>query len=146
MDTPHLPDAFYLGLDESPGDTTTLFALADWYEEQGDLDRASCVRWTIRRGLHPHRFDKASSNRKPILGRSANDGWYWWAEDAPNDCEVTTCRLPSELWNRLRHSFRYVPSVFKDYPTRRDAYESLFEAWPLFAPARRVARGREGAR
>ena len=146
MDTPHLPDAFYLGLDESPGDMTTLCALADWYEEQGDLSSASCIRWTIRRGLHPVRFDRDTSKPKTARGNSFNDGWYWWVIDEPDWSEEKACRLPPELWNRLARSLPYVPRVFKDYPTRRAAYEALFEVWPTYAPRHRVARGREEAR
>ena len=45
--------AFYLALDETPGDPATLAALADWYEEQGQADHAACVRWTLRRRRFP---------------------------------------------------------------------------------------------
>jgi uncharacterized protein (TIGR02996 family) len=146
MDTLLLPNAFYLVLDETPADRTTLCALADWLEEEGDLPSASCVRWTIRRGLHPIRFSRANSWRAAVQGSSWHDGWYWWAIDEPNWVEEKPCRLPPALWNRLDHSFPYVPGFFKEYPTRRAAYEALFEAWPLFAPSDRVARKWEGAR
>ena len=146
MDTLYSPDAFYLSLDESPGDATTLCALADWYEERGELGNAGCVRWTIRRGLHPIRFVRDKSQATAVRGVSWSDGWYWWVIDEPNWAAEKACRLPPELWNRLAHSFRYEPGVFKEYPTRRAAYEAILEAWPLFAPRNRVARKWEGAR
>ena len=51
-----MPDplaAFYLALEESPGDPVTLQALADWYEEQGQTDDAACLRWTVRQPALP---------------------------------------------------------------------------------------------
>ena len=146
METLYLPDAFYHSLDESPDDATTLSALADWYEERGDTDRAACVRWTIRRGIHPVRFVRDNAQAVTVRGVSWRDAWYWWVIDERNWAEVRACRLPPKLWNRLAHSFPYEPGVFKDFPTRRAAYEALFEAWPLFAPRHRVARKWEVAR
>ena len=146
MDTTRLLDAFYLALDESPGDKATLCALADWYEEQGHLANASCVRWAMRLGLRPIRCPRQENQRARVQDISGHDGWYWWVVDQPNWVEERTCRLRPELWNRLAHSFPYEPLVFKEYPTLRAAYEALFEVWPAFAPRDRVARQREGAR
>ena len=146
MDVSILPDAFYRELEDAPDDATTLCALADWYEEQGDLSSAGCVRWTIRRGLHPIRFSRANDYGSLCVGPTWNDAWYWWVIDEPNGVEEKCCRLPPALWNRLDHSFRYVPSILKEYSTLRAAYEALFDAWPVFAPRERVARQREGAR
>ena len=146
MNTLLLPDAFYLTLDETPDDRPTLCALADWFEDQGDLSSSTCVRWTIRRGIYPIHFDRDASETITERGVSWHDGWYWWVIDRPNYAPEKSARLPPALWNLLSHSFRYAPSVFKEYPTRRAAYEALFDAWPLFAPSNRVARKREGAR
>ena len=146
MATPLLPDAFYRALDDAPDDATTLCALADWYEEQGDVSIAACVRWTIRLRLRPIRFSRVNDYGALRVGPTWNEGWYWWVVDEPNWVEERACRLPPALWNRLDHSFPYVPSIFKEYPTRREAYEALFEAWPVFAPRDRVSRQWEGAR
>lgn len=146
MDAALLPDAFYLDLDDAPSDTTTLCALADWHEERGEIRTAECVRWTIRHDLRPILFSRDGHWRELLTGPSWHDGWYWWVVDESNWVEERSCRLAAPLWNRLDHSFPYVPSIFKEYPTRRVAYEALFEAWPLFAPRDRVTRQREGAR
>ena len=146
MATPLLPDAFFRALDDAPDDATTLCALADWYEEQGDESIAACVRWTIRQGLRPYRFSRADYRETLNVGSSMSDGWYWWVVDEPNGFEERSGRLPPALWNRLEHSFPYMPSNLKEYPSRRSAYEALFEAWPVFAPRNRMSRQKEGAR
>lgn len=136
---PHV-DGFYLTLAETPGDPATLYALADWYEELGDLDRAACLRWTVQRGLHP--FLYRSDGGLLVTSQSWHDGWYWWANSDQYGRDwghPVSCRLPQPLWRMLRHSFSYKnPAVFKEYSTLRDAYEALFEAWILLGPARAV--------
>ena len=92
------------------------------------------------------RFARDKAPQAIFQGISWKDGWYWWVIEEMNWAEDKACRLPPKLWNRLVHSFPYEPSVFKEYPTLRSAYEALFEAWPAFAPIKRVIRKREGAR
>jgi uncharacterized protein (TIGR02996 family) len=125
--------AFYLSLDQAPDDQVTLLALADWYEEQGDTQAAACLRWTVRRGLSPFRYRVGGAVTQS--GQEWHDGWFWWTVDEPyflDDWRFDiTCRLPRPLWAQLRHSFAYEPGVFKQYPTRRSAYEALIEAWPM---------------
>jgi uncharacterized protein (TIGR02996 family) len=128
--------AFFLSLDERPGDHVTLLALADWYEEQGQSNNANCLRWTVRNAVYPFRYRRDGG--LTVSTESWHDGWYWWAY---NDTHYGKdwghplhCRLPLHVWNRLRHNFNYAPSVVKQYPTLRDAYEAMFEAWPLVGP------------
>ncbi len=127
--------AFYLSLDESPGDAVTVLALADWYEEQGQPDSARCLRWAVRGMLYPFRYRRGALARN---GKDWHDGWFWWALDDPYEGQAwghpLHCRLPLRVWNRLRHGFKYEPRVFKEYPSQRAAYEALLEAWSLADP------------
>jgi hypothetical protein len=125
----------YHALEQMPGDPVTLMALADYYLELDQLDASACLRWTVSRNYCPFRYSPGSLT---VMSAGWNAGWYWWAIDDPhlaaNWGHPQTCRLPRGLWRHLRHTFDYVPSVFKQYPTCREAYEALIEAWPL-APA-----------
>jgi uncharacterized protein (TIGR02996 family) len=139
MTEPKALDALYLALNDSPADPVTTLALADWYEEQGDAPAAECLRWAVARQRWPYRYD-----RKAPLAVSCkrwHDGWLWWAVEGRRHAgdwgHPRECRLPFELWDALPHTFHTSPSVFKEYPTGRDAYEALLAAWPAY---RRRAR------
>jgi uncharacterized protein (TIGR02996 family) len=143
--TGHDPvSAFYLVLEESPGDTATLLALSDWYEEHGDLSAAECVRWSARRKRWPFRYWRDG----PLSVASADwhDGWFWWTTDDPHYGtdwgHPQECRLPQKLWISLRHSIPYSPLVVKEYQTVREAYEALVAAWPRAQPLEPRARPR----
>jgi hypothetical protein len=131
MSDPDPQDAFFLSLEEIPGDRVTLLALADWYEEQDQHDCADCLRWTVRHGHYPFRAVRAGLKK---FGHEWHEGWYWWAIDDPYSGESwghpRHCQLPPEVWRQLQHTIPYVPAVMKEYPTQRAAYEALFEAWP----------------
>jgi hypothetical protein len=138
--------ALYLALEETPGDELALLALADCYLEEGQVDASMCVRWSLARGRHPFRYTNGALS---IASGVMTHGHWWWAIDdrgviAGNWGYPHACRLPRGMWDQLPHSFSYTPSVFKQYPTIRDAYEALIYAWPLSpAFARAMAlRGR----
>jgi uncharacterized protein (TIGR02996 family) len=139
--------AFYLALEEQPGDKVTLLALADWYEENDRPDHAACVRWTLQHGYHPFCYRRNSLHQNSI---DWHDGWHWWADSSKSFAREwghpTSCQLPNVMWERLRHSFPYNPSVCKEYPSQRAAYEALFEIWPLVRPLERGNRRREDRR
>jgi uncharacterized protein (TIGR02996 family) len=128
-------DAFYLALAEQPGDKVTTLALADWHDERGSAETAACLRWLLEKGCVPFRYVKEESGLT-VAGRAWHDGWFWWvvADRHPDGGwgYPLACRLPARLWDRLPHSFAYSPSVFKEYPTCRAAYEAVFAAWPAF--------------
>jgi len=142
---PDAPTAFYLALEDEPHDAVTLQALADWYDDQGDADAAACLRWAVRRGLGPYRYRKGAG--LTIASEGWHDGWLWWATDDPDFGRdwghPPSCRLPSAVWKRLRHTFGYPPAVFKEYPTSREAYEALIDAWARVRPDALEAAGRE---
>ena len=73
--------SFYLALEETPGDSVTLQALADWYEEQDRLDAASCLRWLVRRGRFPFLYRKDAG--LVVASTAFTEGWFWWAVDEP---------------------------------------------------------------
>jgi uncharacterized protein (TIGR02996 family) len=132
MATSDCLDAFYLALEETPGDRVTLLALADWYDEQGSAEAAACLRWVVAKGRCPFRYRRG---RLSIQSTTLHDGWYWWATDdppaGPDWGHSQECRLPSALWEQLRHTFDYRPNNCKEYASVRSAYEALLEAWPL---------------
>ena len=135
MTGPEALRAFYLTLDESPGDVATLLALSDWYDEHDDAVAAECIRWSARRKRWPFRYERAGS--LSVAGADWHEGWYWWGHDDPDRGSdwghPDQCRLPLRLWRQLRHGdpWNHTPAVFKEYPTVQLAYEALIAAWPL---------------
>jgi uncharacterized protein (TIGR02996 family) len=132
MSAPDPLSAFYLALEDVPDDRLTLLALADWYEEEGGPDAADCLRWTVRNAVWPFRYSVNSG--LSVSSAVWHDGWFWWSVDEPfhgrDWGHDPHCLLPAAVWQKLRHTFNYDPAVFKEYPTRRSAYEALIEAWP----------------
>ena len=146
MTGPDPQSAFYLVLNESPGDIVTLLALSDWYDEAGDVTAAECIRWSARRKRWPFRYTR-SAEALSVAGSDWHEGWFWWGHDDPGRGgdwgHPDECRLPIRLWRQIRHLHSYTPAVFKEYPTVRQAYEALIAAWPLvqlYDPARRRER------
>lgn len=141
---PDTLSAFYFALEESPGDPLTLQALADWFDEQGNAASAACLRWAVRTKRTPFHFERTGP--LTVVGNEWHDGWYWWVKEHPQAGAdwgyPAECQLLSRLWKHLRHSFDYTPSVFKEYPSVRAAYEALLAAWPLAQPVESVERRR----
>jgi hypothetical protein len=121
--------AFYLALDDDRGDQVTLLALADWYE-------AEALRWTVQHGRRPYCFP--CDGGLTVSSQDWRIGWFWWAVDdaahARDWGHPRSCQLPRALWDKLRHNIGYTPSVFKEYPSVRQAYEALIDVWPLVGP------------
>jgi hypothetical protein len=132
MADPDPQGAFYLALEDNPGDRVTLAALADWYEEHDQLDAAAALRWAARLGRWP--FHYHANGGLTVASAAWHDGWFWWSVDEPYHGREwghpPSCRLPRAVWGKLRHTFSYDPAVFKEYPTVRAAYEALIDAWP----------------
>jgi hypothetical protein len=136
MADPDALTAFYLALEDDPGDQVTLLALADWYEEHDQLAAADALRWTVQHGRRPYCYP--ADGGLTVSSPEWHLGWFWWAvEDAVHTRDwghPPHCRLPRTVWEKLRHSFRHRPAVFKEYPRVRDAYEALIDAWPRVGP------------
>src|SRR5262245_29400774 len=133
-------DALYKALDDKPDDQVTIRALADWYEEHDNQDAAECLRWTAEEKKHPFLYKKRGGGVS-VSCKTWHDKWLWWAIFKEGEHEYGNdwghspeCRLPPGLWDKIKHTFDYDPAVFKEYPSRRAAYEALFEAWPAFRP------------
>lgn len=141
-------DAFYLTLDETPGDLPTLLALADWYLDHDQPAAGACIRWTVQQGYRPFRY--LGPGQLSVSGDLWSPGWLWWAIDDPSlriDWgHPAHCCLPPFVWDELSHSFPYDPAVFKQYPTTRAAYEALIDAWPRLEPIHRPRPRREKRR
>jgi uncharacterized protein (TIGR02996 family) len=138
--------AFFLSLDEQPGDRVTLLALADWYDEQDHSDRAACLRWAVGNAVCPFRFTRGGG-LTITAPADWHEGWYWWALDDPYAGRgwghPLHCRLPLKVWRQLEHTFHCEPSVFKEYPSGGAAWEALLEAWPRVGPLTSAAGPRE---
>ena len=128
--------AFFLALEEEPGDQVTLLALADWYEEHNQPGAGEALRWTVQHGRRPYCFP--ADGGLTVSSQDWHIGWFWWAVDdaahARDWGHPRSCQLPRTLWGKLRHNIRYTPSVFKEYATVREAYEALIDVWPLIGP------------
>lgn len=141
LDT-HELNAFYSVLEKSPSDTLTQRALADWYEEHDQPQAATCLRWLAENKRSPFRYRRRS--RKLLHHHDSwKNGWYWWttAQEGDGWGYSPCCVLPHRIWRRLKHTFPYDPLVFKEYPTVRQAIETLIAAWPK--PRRRTRSVRQ---
>jgi hypothetical protein len=122
--------ALYGVLEACPDDRVTQLVLGDWYEEQGQVTAAACLRWLLASGKHPYRYHVRNTLR--YHHDSWAEGWYWWTTEKELDEEwgyPKTCELPFSLWDRLMHLFDYDPTTFKEYETVRSAYEAAIAAW-----------------
>jgi uncharacterized protein (TIGR02996 family) len=122
-------EALWSALEADPTDRLVLLALADWFEEQGDVVAAECLRWGHARRKRPFQYFSTSKIRYHY--EKWGEGWYWWARQP--DVKLwqipATCGLTNRLWKELAHTFDYDPVTFKEYRTRRGAYEALIEGW-----------------
>jgi hypothetical protein len=129
-------DGFFLALDEHPADELTSQALADWYEEHGQAAAATCLRWAARHSRRPFLYRRLDNVLTIEPGKDFREGWYWWGVQhqfhGGDWGHPAECRLPPRLWELLPHTFPHRPSVFKQYPARRAAYEALIAAWAAF--------------
>ena len=126
--------AFYAELEANPGDTVTLHALADWFEENDQIKPAECVHWLAEMGKVPFRY---TDDAEIIHHFDAwKNGWYWWTTASARRGwgYPKACRLPRTLWGRMAHTFDYPPLVFKEYPTVRGAIEAIIAAWTRRPP------------
>jgi hypothetical protein len=139
MSEANLLPVLYTRLAVCACDPSRMAELARWYEEQGEAGAAACVRWVIEKGRQPFCYTRQA----PLAQHSDvwHPGWYWWATDLPAPGQggwghPSSCRLPHELWRRLRHSLPYEPVVFKEYATLQLAFEALIGAWAEWAAPR----------
>jgi uncharacterized protein (TIGR02996 family) len=139
---------FYLAIEDDPDDRVSLLALADWFEEHDELVAADCLRWTVKYGRRPYCYP--ADGGLTVSSPDWHVGWFWWAvDDAAHTRDwgyPSHCRLPRTVWARLRHGFRHAPSVFKEYPSVRAAYEALIDVWEFAAPIERRTPAREERR
>ena len=139
------PDAFYLALEESPGDPVTLQALADWYEEQGHADaaalpaldgaaRAAAVPLPPRR--RPDRHQRRLARRLVLVGHRR-------PRLRPRLGPPALVPAAGDLWKRLRHTFDYDAGGVQAIP---DAARRLRGAVRRLAARRRPADAGEARR
>jgi hypothetical protein len=115
-------DALHTALDADPTDAISRLALADWYEEQGDLVAAKAWRWLAQEGKRP--FDWARYNESSVhfQGFDWHNGRAQW--DVPAYCTIARA-----LWRRLPERGTENTESWRSYTTRREAEEALIEAF-----------------
>jgi hypothetical protein len=96
-------------LDGHPDDGLCRQALADLYEEGGDLARARCQRWLAANARWP-------DNDLALLGQT---GWHWWS--VVKDPRRLHALLPRAVQ-------RHMPIQEWLYPTRVEAEAALARA------------------
>lgn len=121
-------NGLHAALDAAPDDPARVLAIAEWYAQQGNLNAAAALHWTVLEGKLPFLFNRDDANLTDDYAEW-QEGWFWWATGNCNWGHPHSCELPFGLWEELEHTFEYEPSVFKEYLTRRDAYEALIAAW-----------------
>jgi hypothetical protein len=107
-------------LDQDPTDVLSRLALADLYEEEGDLITARAWRWLAAQKKWPYDWAK-----QPEYDCFKTFDWYQgegavWA--VPPSCHV-----PPALWPFLRR--KYPEGNWADYRTRRAAEDALVRAY-----------------
>lgn len=85
-------DALNAVLDRCPTDWQARRVLADWYEEQGDLDAARFQRWLAEEQRSPWQGD----NRHP----EGPGGWWWFSYTQPSRI-LSSAALGMWLWLKL---------------------------------------------
>ena len=109
-------EALFTAVCECPEDWDRRRILADWFEDQGRVEEAACMRWT-------------ADNRKRALGGSSDVTWYHaeGQKDNPN-----SANLPDKLFiylDKHDNDRRSNECWWRDYPTPRKAEEALIRAW-----------------
>jgi uncharacterized protein (TIGR02996 family) len=136
--------ALYAALEANPDDRVTRLALGDWYEDHDRPEAAACLHWLAAHGKHPYQYRAAAPLR--YHHESWAEAWYWWTTENERDEQwgyPDACTLPFPLWDRLRHTFDYDPTTFKEYPTLRATYEALIDAWEATPRNQRPQRGKK---
>ena len=136
-----MPDSAYEGLqkalDANPEDQTLRLVLADWYEEQGDLAGAQCMRWLAENGCYPYKI-LWEDGRGSCYYKDQNYGWTR-TDNIHRDRKRTAVgmlkyvynHLPPEVYLRLRPNVQRYGWWFLA-KTRRLAEEAAVEAWRGF--------------
>ena len=113
-------DAFHAALDQNSEDWDTRFIMSDWYEEQGDLDTASAIRWQAH-------------NQHCALNLYTD--WRWYNINQvrrPNDHPPSD--LPTDLFLVMAElspsSSNTGLPMWLVCASRRLAEETLWLAWP----------------
>lgn len=111
---------------EDGTDALTKYALADYYESEGDEGRAACMRWAATAGKMPHETGT----------------WDWWLLDSDPQPLSTPefCKIPGWAMELLKEDGWKPPSGrFAEYLTLRKAWEALLDAWAHKYSLKRVA-------
>lgn len=104
----------YAGLDGDPNDWTTRGILADLFEDEGEQDRADCLRWTIRHRKRPDRSD--------------NGTYHWFNEETVNVDQDPESDIPAAIYTRMRAA-EGLDKIYRNYKSLPAADEDFFQGW-----------------
>lgn len=115
-------DGLFQALEQDWGDTVTLQALADWFDDHDEPAFASCLRWIVRQ---KRRVGKVETKNEPVYGR-----FFWELQDAHPIRNDPPAQLPVALWRALKDNDEpHAVGSYKSYPTATSAYRALLAAW-----------------
>jgi hypothetical protein len=125
MDDEQVREALFTAFDSDRGDRAALGALADWYEEHGEIDAAACLHWALALGRRP-----GFNERQQVYGQ-----YFWVRQDEHPILDDPQAQLPEMLWEQLT-DFDEPHSVasFKSYRSARAAFTALLAAWKAGKP------------
>lgn len=95
---------------EDPEDWDARRVLADWCEEQGDLERADCLRWM-------------ADEKKRALGGHR----YWWYN--ADEWVIVNSDPESNLPKRLFREMAFPNHWAFSLPSRRESEEAVVRTW-----------------
>jgi uncharacterized protein (TIGR02996 family) len=89
--TTSYPEAFYRQLEEDPDDWATRLVMADWYEDNGEPERAEAIRWQVENKRRPR--DGRPHDKRAV--------WAWFDFDhygTTSPSEDPLSDLPHEIY------------------------------------------------
>lgn len=106
-------------LDQDP-DSPARQLIADWFDDQGDLERAAAWRWMSewgRRSMYYHRTGNTNH-------------WHWWRLLFSDKWVLRVAdTLPIQLWVYIEGTDEDYPEQVKSYFSRQEADEAMVKGF-----------------
>jgi len=78
MQVVSIPPQFHAALEAEPHCLTLRCAIADWFEENGQLEAAECMRWLVGKGEVVHNY---RGSEGWAVGVEVQDSFVKWESD-----------------------------------------------------------------
>ena len=113
-------EALFAALDAEAADAVAQNALADWFEENGELSAAACLRWVARNRRRPGHYARPTG-----YGHA-----FWEMQEREPILNDPPAQLPPPLFRQLGDNDEKHPvASYTSYPSPRAAYAALLAAW-----------------